>query len=384
MRSSRLSQSRNIRSRRSWPNSARRRRRSRSRSRCLSRSRSRSLSRCSRSRSRLLRRNRSRSACTCSAPYRTGVRRGRSAALPRRSRRQKSGPCRSWRPKPEPEPPPQQALQLCSAGLGGRRARLTVSGLSVLIQLLLVLLRAGSSRCSFCRSSAESCSCCSRRRCWACRCCCRPTPCGRACAISCTRASIRRGRAVCAGAFGQRAAALRRNAGLRRRPPLLYQPVHALTREREGLTRTLRAVCGFDRPLGVRHVPQLLPNEDGLRYARPATPATLCVISPTRTPPRAPSGSIPSSPCPARWSPRWPCRALSRWALCAAGSSCCSARHPRRHAVVRAPFPRWRGGWPRSARPCAARTEPACSAGSTPSSSATRMCSPRTTSPPAA
>ena len=28
-------------------------------------------------------------------PYRTGVRRGRSAALPRRSRRQKSGPCRS-------------------------------------------------------------------------------------------------------------------------------------------------------------------------------------------------------------------------------------------------------------------------------------------------
>lgn len=43
------------------------------------------------------------------------------------------------RPKPEPEPPtPQQALQLCSAGLGGRRARLTVSGLLMLMQLLLV------------------------------------------------------------------------------------------------------------------------------------------------------------------------------------------------------------------------------------------------------
>ena len=42
------------------------------------------------------------------------------------------------RPKPEPEPPtPQQALQLCSAGLGGRRARLTLSGLLMLMQLLL-------------------------------------------------------------------------------------------------------------------------------------------------------------------------------------------------------------------------------------------------------
>ena len=48
---------------------------------------------------------------------------------------------------------------------------------------------------------------------------------------------------------------------------VLFGLLHALTREREGLTRTLRAVCGFDRPLGVRHVPQLLPNEDGLRCA---------------------------------------------------------------------------------------------------------------------
>lgn len=43
------------------------------------------------------------------------------------------------RPKPEPEPPtPQQALQLCGRRLGGRRARLTLSGLLMLMQLLLV------------------------------------------------------------------------------------------------------------------------------------------------------------------------------------------------------------------------------------------------------
>ena len=54
------------------------------------------------------------------------------------------------RPKPEPEPPtPQQALQLCGAGLGGRRARLTLSGLLMLMQLLLVCY--GQFSLQFCR-----------------------------------------------------------------------------------------------------------------------------------------------------------------------------------------------------------------------------------------
>ena len=109
---------------------------------------------------------------------------------------------------------------------------------------------------------------------------------------------------------------------------VLFGLLHALTREREGLTRTLRAVCGFDRPLGVRHVPQLLPDEDGLRCAPGDTRDFMRHLRPGPRRARLP-GLYPSSSRPA-WhtAPALPCRALARWALCAAGSSCCSARRP--------------------------------------------------------
>ena len=172
------------------------------------------------------------------------------------------------RPKPEPEPPtPQQALQLCSAGLGGRRARLTVSGLLMLMQLLLVcygqfslqflpflsgklqlllpaallglqMLLSADALWQGVRDPVH------------------PslyTP-G---AVLCVLALLDSVQQLSAGTPGYAAPAAL----------VLFGLLHALTREREGLTRTLRAVCGFDRPLGVRHVPQLLPNEDGLRCA---------------------------------------------------------------------------------------------------------------------
>ena len=172
------------------------------------------------------------------------------------------------RPKPEPEPPtPQQALQLCSAGLGGRRARLTVSGLLMLMQLLLVcygqfslqflpflsgklqlLLPAALLGLQMLLSADAL---------WqGMRDLVHPslyTP-G---AVLCVLALLDSVQQLSAGTPGYAAPAAL----------VLFGLLHALTREREGLTRTLRAVCGFDRPLGVRHVPQLLPDEDGLRCA---------------------------------------------------------------------------------------------------------------------
>ena len=172
------------------------------------------------------------------------------------------------RPKPEPEPPtPQHALQLCSAGLGGRRARLTVSGLLMLMQLLLVcygqfslqflpflsgklqlLLPAALLGLQMLLSADAL---------WqGVRDLVHPslyTP-G---AVLCVLALLDSVQQLSAGTPGYAAPAAL----------VLFGLLHALTREREGLTRTLRAVCGFDRPLGVRHVPQLLPNEDGLRCA---------------------------------------------------------------------------------------------------------------------
>ena len=172
------------------------------------------------------------------------------------------------RPKLEPEPPtPQQALQLCGAGLGGRRARLTVSGLLMLMQLLLVcygqfslqflpflsgklqlLLPAALLGLQMLLSADAL---------WqGVRDLVHPslyTP-G---AVLCVLALLDSVQQLSAGTPGYAAPA----------SLVLFGLLHALTREREGLTRTLRAVCGFDRPLGVRHVPQLLPNEDGLRCA---------------------------------------------------------------------------------------------------------------------
>lgn len=170
------------------------------------------------------------------------------------------------RPKPEP-PTPQHALQLCSAGLGGRRARLTVSGLLMLMQLLLVcygqfslqflpflsgklqlLLPAALLGLQMLLSADAL---------WqGVRDLVHPslyTP-G---AVLCVLALLDSVQQLSAGTPGYAAPAAL----------VLFGLLHALTREREGLTRTLRAVCGFDRPLGVRHVPQLLPNEDGLRCA---------------------------------------------------------------------------------------------------------------------
>ena len=162
--------------------------------RCPSRSRSQSLSRCSRSRSRLLRRNRSRSACMCSvlrdpASAAAGAQRASRAA----EEGQKSGPCRSLsgRSRSRSRPRRSRPLQLCSAGLGGRRARLTVSGLLMLMQLLLVCygqfslqflpFLSGKLQLLLPAALLGPADAAVGRR---------PR---RACAISCTRASIRRG-----------------------------------------------------------------------------------------------------------------------------------------------------------------------------------------------
>ena len=168
------------------------------------------------------------------------------------------------RPKPEPEPPtPQQALQLCSAGLGGRRARLTVSGLLMLMQLLLVcygqfslqflpflsgklqlLLPAALLGVQMLLSADAL---------WqGVRDLVHPslyTP-G---AVLCVLALLDSVQQLSAGTPGYAAPAAL----------VLFGLLHALTREREGLTRTLRAVCGFDRPLGVRHVPRFLRHLSG-------------------------------------------------------------------------------------------------------------------------
>ena len=276
------------------------------------------------------------------------------------------------RPKPEPEPPtPQQALQLCGAGLGGRRARLTVSGLLMLMQLLLVcygqfslqflpflsgklqlLLPAALLGLQMLLSADAL---------WqGVRDLVHPslyTP-G---AVLCVLALLDSVQQLSAGTPGYAAPAAL----------VLFGLLHALTREREGLTRTLRAVCGFDRPLGVRHVPQLLPNEDGLR----------CAPGDTRDFMRHLSDPDPA----ARTFRVYTLLALPGTLLAALALSRLGPMGFVRCWLILllGRFPRWRGGWPRSARPCAAGTEPASSAGSTPSSSATRMCSPRTTSPPA-
>ena len=105
--------------------------------------------------------------------------------------------------------------------------------------------------------------------------------------------------------------------------------LHALTREREGLTRTLRAVCGFDRPLGVRHVPQLLPDEDGLRCAPGDTRDFMRHLRPD--PARASDLYPLASPCPARCSLRWPLSCLGPmgfvrcWLILLLGATPCAA-----------------------------------------------------------
>ncbi len=171
------------------------------------------------------------------------------------------------RPKPEPEPPtPQQALQLCSAGLGGRRARLTVSGLLMLMTASARVLRAvfaavfavpeRKAAAAAPGGAAGPADAAVGRRPVAGRARSRAPEPLYAGAVLCVLALLDSVQQLSAGTPGYAAPAA-----------LCVRPAPRPDARARGLTRTLRAVCGFDRPLGVRHVPQLLPNEDGLRCA---------------------------------------------------------------------------------------------------------------------